>query len=242
MPTNRRSKSPRKSLHNLLPGSNGGLENVPPLPSQKHHLSPSPANGAEPARIQLSPLSNNELNGTSRQASAPASTPAVGGGFTAVNTGGFRAVNTAPPERESSRDGSRPSSREPQHVSPSQPHRDVSTYTSPYDPAASTAAVVRLAQTPALASSAAPSAVQGFRADDSSLQPRRLSSAALELLSRPVKSRDSPAVSHAQHAHIAPQPKLEPQPSGSAFSSYCSTSAGKSSAVDASSRPISQSS
>jgi hypothetical protein len=55
------------------------------------------------ARIQLSPLSNNELNGTSQQASASAATLAAGGGFTAVNTGGFRAVNMAPPGRESSR-------------------------------------------------------------------------------------------------------------------------------------------
>ncbi|EAT84447.2 hypothetical protein SNOG_08171 [Parastagonospora nodorum SN15] len=132
MPLNRRSKSPRKSLHSLLPGANGSMENVPPLPTHKSHLSPSPANGAEPARIQLSPLSNNELNGTARQPSAP---PSIGaGGFQAVNGGGgggFTAVNM---KKETSRDGSRPPSRGPQHASPLM--RDARTYTSPYDSAA----------------------------------------------------------------------------------------------------------
>lgn len=205
MPANRRSKSPRKSLHSLLPGSNGSLEYVPPLPSHKQHMSPSPANGAEHARAQLSPLTNNDVNGISRQTSATPAT-SVGGGFTAVNTGGFRAVNNAPPVRAPSRDGSRRSSREPQHASPSLSHRDPSTYTSPYDPAASG---IRLpsesvpAPTPAPASSAVPAATNAFHAVRPSTE------------SVVIKSRSSPVVHHSQHAHIAPQPAPQPQGSSS---------------------------
>ncbi|KAF2818985.1 hypothetical protein CC86DRAFT_450253 [Ophiobolus disseminans] len=205
MPVNRRSKSPRKSLHNLLPGGHGSIENVPPLPSHKLHLSPSPANGVEPARVQLSPLSNNELNGTSRQPTAIPAT-SVGGGFTAVNSGGLRAVNTAPPVRELSRGHSRTSSRERKHTSPSQPHRDASTYTSPYDPASSNVAPVRpvsesaSAQPPTPAPVSAPTTSQGFH------------SVNVPADTIVVKTRDSPVVQSVQHAHIAPQPSQQSQP------------------------------
>ncbi|KAL5120726.1 hypothetical protein ACEQ8H_001475 [Pleosporales sp. CAS-2024a] len=130
VPIHRGSKSPRKSLQSLLAGGHGSLENVPPFPTPKSHLSPSSANGAELVRIQLSPLSNNELNGPPRQPSAP---PFIGAAaFQPVNAAGFTAVNMAkdPP----SRDGSRPPSRAQQHPSPSL--RDSRAYTSPYDTAA----------------------------------------------------------------------------------------------------------
>ncbi|KAH7400897.1 hypothetical protein DE146DRAFT_611707 [Phaeosphaeria sp. MPI-PUGE-AT-0046c] len=139
MPINRGSKSPRKSLYGILPHGHGSLENVPPLPV-KRHPSQSPAGGAEPARIQLSPLSNSELNGTSRQVSVPPTTAA--GGFNAVNSNAFPTGNNAPTlKSELSRDGSRPPSTEMRPASPTS--RDARAYTSPYDPSSSRATAKR---------------------------------------------------------------------------------------------------
>jgi hypothetical protein len=200
MPINRRSKSPRKSLHNLLPGGHGSLENVPPLPTHKSHLSPSPANGAEPVRIQLSPLSNHELNGTSRQPSAPP----VGGtsSFQAVNAAGFTAVNM---KKEPSRDGSRPPSRGPQHASP--PLRDARAYTSPYDTAAVNAAAAKqLAESLSAPPSAAPP-VTGP-------PPQAPQAANPSSETNGVVHRESPATKPAHHTALAPQPphQLYPHP------------------------------
>ncbi|KAI4921839.1 hypothetical protein J4E90_000267 [Alternaria incomplexa] len=85
MPVSRKG-SPRKSLKSLYPAGPGSMENIPPMPTHMHRFSPAPGTASEPLRIQLSPLSNNDLNGVSRppaitQSSAPA-------GFTAVNNGG----------------------------------------------------------------------------------------------------------------------------------------------------------
>ncbi|KAH7088140.1 hypothetical protein FB567DRAFT_441158 [Paraphoma chrysanthemicola] len=209
MPLNRRSKSPRKSLHSLLPGGHGSMENVPPLPSQKHHLSPSPANGVEPVRSQLSPLSSNDVNGIARPSSTTPA-PAVGGGFTAVNTGGFTAVNNTPPVRAPSRDTERTSSREPQHASPPQPQHDARKYTSPYDPISHDTHGAKTVSTPvpaaptASAPNAIPSGAQGYQ----SLNP------SADRLSH--NHRGSPAPPAAHHAHIAPQP----QPHGQAPNSH----------------------
>ncbi|KAF2026174.1 hypothetical protein EK21DRAFT_74778 [Setomelanomma holmii] len=204
MPINRRSKSPRKSLHNLLPGGHGSVENVPPLPSQKHHhLSPSPANGADAARIQLSPLSSNHGNGIVRPSSTPA--PAVGGGFIAVNVGGFTAVNSTPPLRAPSRDAERTSSREPQR-SPPQPQQDARKYTSPYDPVIKDAAVTRplsepVPAHPAVAPPASTSSTgQGLHARTSSTDRNSHS------------RRASPAPQNPHHAHIAPPPQPQNPP------------------------------
>lgn len=200
MPINRRSKSPRKSLHNLLPGGHGSLENVPPLPNHKHHLTQSPANGAEHARIQLSPLSNNELNGTSRQPSATPTSAAAG--FTAVNSGGFTAVNNASMKREPSRDGSRPSSREPQHASPLQ--RDARTYTSPYDTSSSnaTAAAQHVADSPSVAPTTAPVATPSTAASFPTVNPSTDVNG--------TSHRGSPATQNVHHAPIALHPQQQP--------------------------------
>jgi hypothetical protein len=211
MPINRRSKSPRKSLHNLLPGSHGSFENVPPLPSHKH-FSPSPANGAEPARIQLSPLSSNELNGTARQTSAPA------GGFTAVNTGSFTAVNNTPVMKlEPSRDGSRPPSREMSQASP--PLRDNRAYTSPYDNASSAApakSVPQSASTPPTAQ--APPAV--VPSNDVNGAVRRESPANKSAHQAPTSQPQQQSYPHRSPAHgpaqgepqaYAQQPQARPQ-------------------------------
>ncbi|KAH3917748.1 hypothetical protein HBH56_044340 [Parastagonospora nodorum] len=201
MPLNRRSKSPRKSLHSLLPGANGSMENVPPLPTHKSHLSPSPANGAEPARIQLSPLSNNELNGTARQPSAP---PSIGaGGFQAVNGGGgggFTAVNM---KKETSRDGSRPPSRGPQHASPLM--RDARTYTSPYDSAAINAIAGR--QYPE--SSSAPTSAGPPVTAPTSQAPQ---AATPSTDTHGNGHRGSPASKPAHQAPVAPQPQHQAYP------------------------------
>jgi hypothetical protein len=195
MPIGRRSKSPRKSLHNLLPGGHGSLENVPPLPSHKH-LSPPPANGAEPTRIQLSPLSNNELNGT-RHTSAPAVAPP--GGFTAVNSGSFTALNNGPVlKHESSRDGSRPPSRELQHASPAL--RDSRAYTSPYDTTSSAAVSKHGAES----ASAPPPSVSAPHAQG---PPAAILSNDINGAGR----RDSPANS-AHHAAITSQPQQQSYP------------------------------
>jgi hypothetical protein len=177
------------------------------MPSQKQHPSMSPANGAEPARVQLSPLTNNEVNGTSRQPSAP---PAAGaGGFTAVNTGGFTAVNTASLKTESSRDGSRPPSREPQHPSPAM--RDIRTYTSPYDTANTNAAAAKHASESSSAAPSAPTTATSIAQGPHPAPPTEVNG---------PNRRDSPASKSVHHAPIAPQPQQQayPHPSQSAHS------------------------
>lgn len=198
MPINRGSKSPRKTIYGLLPPGHGSLENVPPLPV-KHHPSQSPAGSAEPARVQLSPLSNNELNGSSRQVSLPPTTAA--GGFTAVNTGTFTAVNNAPTlKSELSRDGSRPESTEMRPASPTS--RDARAYTSPYDPSSSNAAAKRAQES----SSAPPQSAPPATAPSQASHP--ISSADVNGTAR----RDSPANRSAHHAPIAPQPQPHAYP------------------------------
>lgn len=147
MPAGRRSASPRKSLKSLGGSSPGSIENMPPLPvrpfDQSHHLSPAPNAGPESARVQLSPMSSNDVNGIS---GPPAAAPVPAGGFTAVNTGSFTAVNTPPPPppvTEPSNEASRAPSRAPSHdskmTSPAQtrtePRVEPRAYTSPYDTA-----------------------------------------------------------------------------------------------------------
>lgn len=147
MPAGRRSASPRKSLKSLGGSSPGSTENMPPLPvrpfDQSHHLSPTPNAGPESARVQLSPMSSNDVNGISGPLAA---TPVPAGGFTAVNTGSFTAVNTPPPPppvTEPSNEAARAPSRAPSHdskmTSPAQnrtePRVEPRAYTSPYDTA-----------------------------------------------------------------------------------------------------------
>ena len=140
MPSGRRSASPRKSLKSLGASSPGSTENVPPLPvrpfDRNHHLSPTPNAGPESARVQLSPMSSNEVNGIS----GPSATAlASAGGFTAVNTS-FTAVNTPPPPpppvREPSNEASRASPLDSKMTSPVQSRAEPRAYTSPYDTAA----------------------------------------------------------------------------------------------------------
>ncbi|KAE8826908.1 hypothetical protein PTNB85_06818 [Pyrenophora teres f. teres] len=133
MPISRKS-SPRKSLKSLYPAGPGSMENAPPLPTHVHRFSPAPGAGPETARIQLSALSNSELNGGNRLPSITQSP--VPSGFTAVNTGSFTPVNTTPPVKEPSRepvvrDGTREASKEVQRHSPTLGHRHSSSYTSP---------------------------------------------------------------------------------------------------------------
>ncbi len=139
LPAGRRSASPRKSLQSLIATGPGGTENAPPLPvrsiDQNHYLSPRPSAGPETARVELSPLSSNEVNGIS---GPPATTPTpAGGGFTAVNTAGFTAVNTpsAPPVRDPSSEATRAPSLDSKMPTPIQGRVEPRAYTSPYDTA-----------------------------------------------------------------------------------------------------------
>ncbi|KAI4619824.1 hypothetical protein J4E83_005681 [Alternaria metachromatica] len=168
MPVSRKG-SPRKSLKSLYPAGPGSMENIPPMPTHMHRFSPAPGTASEPSRIQLSPLSNNDLNGVSRppaitQSSAPA-------GFTAVNNGGFTAVNNTPPPseppREPTREASREPSREVHRPPPGIGHRHSNSYTSPYEPSSRSAAMARSAtETPRSAPPATPTPAsnQGFQA------------------------------------------------------------------------------
>ncbi|KAI4664643.1 uncharacterized protein J4E79_002941 [Alternaria viburni] len=172
MPVSRKG-SPRKSLKSLYPAGPGSMENIPPMPTHMHRFSPAPGTASEPSRIQLSPLSNNDLNGTSRppaitQSSAPA-------GFTAVNNGGFTAVNNTPPPseppREPTREASREPSREVHRPPPGIGHRHSNSYTSPYEPSSRSAAMARSAtETPRSAPPATPTPAlnQGFQAVNAS--------------------------------------------------------------------------
>ncbi|KAF1932936.1 uncharacterized protein M421DRAFT_416533 [Didymella exigua CBS 183.55] len=147
MPAGTRSASPRKSLKGLSGSSPGSTENLPHFPvrpfDQNHHLSPTPNAGPESARVQLSPMSSNDVNGIS---GPPAAAPVPAGGFTAVNTGSFTAVSTAgppPPVRDSSNEPLQAPSRAPsldsKMTSPTQtrtePRAEPRAYTSPYDTA-----------------------------------------------------------------------------------------------------------
>ncbi|KAI5372142.1 hypothetical protein J4E82_009199 [Alternaria postmessia] len=85
MPVSRKG-SPRKSLKSLYPAGPGSTENIPPMPTHSllHRFSPAPGTASEPARLQLSPLSNNDLNGVSRPSAVTQnSTSSAPGGFTA---------------------------------------------------------------------------------------------------------------------------------------------------------------
>jgi hypothetical protein len=197
-----RNGSPRKSLKSLYPAGPGSSENVPPLPSHVHHLSPAPAAGPETARIQLSPLSSNELNGAPRP---PGSTQSPApGSFTAVNTAGFTAVNNTPPAREPSREPPRQPSREPQQPSPLQKHPHGNSYTSPYEPPSRSSAPVQPAPGPA----APPNSVPSNHRSPATHRPELAPAATVP------SNRGSPAIQHAHHAHhahIAPQPQPQPQ-------------------------------
>ncbi|CAE7215144.1 PAT1 domain containing protein [Pyrenophora teres f. teres] len=203
MPISRKS-SPRKSLKSLYPAGPGSMENAPPLPTHVHRFSPAPGAGPETARIQLSALSNSELNGGNRLPSITQSP--VPSGFTAVNTGSFTPVNTTPPVKEPSRepvvrDGTREASKEVQRHSPTLGHRHSSSYTSPYEPSAHGAATARPATDPPRSAPLAASTP----ALSHGLQP---ATAPVAVNGANGQSKDSPA---AQHAHIAPQPQ---QPQG----------------------------
>lgn len=139
LPRERRSPSPRKSLKSFGAAGPRSAENTPHLPvrpfDQNHHLSPPPNAGPETARLRLSPLSSNEVNGIS---GPPTSAPTPAGGFTALNNGSFTAVNTppAPPLREPSTEAPRSRSLDAKTTSPSQARLEPRAYTSPYDTAA----------------------------------------------------------------------------------------------------------
>ncbi|KAH6616565.1 hypothetical protein C7974DRAFT_47512 [Boeremia exigua] len=144
LPTGTRSASPRKSLKSYGASSPGSIENLPPLPvrpfDQNHHLSPAPNVGPESSRIQLGPMSINEVNGIS---GPPTASSTLAGGFTAVNTS-FPSANTPPPPppppvRESSHEISRASSLDSKMTSPALNRVEPRTYTSPYDSAAQSA-------------------------------------------------------------------------------------------------------
>jgi len=193
MPLSRKG-SPRKSLKSLYPAN---MENAPPLPTHVHRFSPAPGPGPETARIQLSALSNSELNGGNRLPSitqSPAPT-----GFTAVNTGTFTPVNTTPPIKEPSRentwDGTREPQKEVQRHSPAIGHRHSSSYTSPYEPSAHGAATARPATDPPRSAppvTPTPAPSHGFQP---AIAPAAINGAN-------GQSKDSPAI---QHAHIGQQ-------------------------------------
>ncbi|KAF1830498.1 hypothetical protein BDW02DRAFT_99260 [Decorospora gaudefroyi] len=206
MPVSRKG-SPRKSLKSLYPASSGSVENAPPMPTHALHYSSAPGNASEATRIQLSPLSNNELNGASRPGPTQNSAPT---GFTAVNTGGFTAVNNTPPVKEPPqelvRDGTRESSKEVQRASPAHGHRHSNSYTSPYESGSHTSTISRPATDPprpaAPPPTTAPAPNQSFHAVTSSAVPNGANG---------VTKKESPAVQHVQHTHIAPQPQPQPQ-------------------------------
>ena len=208
MPINRK-ESPRKTLKSLYPAGLPTVENVPPLPSHAHHLSPPPG-APDAGRVQLSPLSNSELNGASRP-SGGAQSPA-GGAFIPVNNAGFTAVNTPPPvggARESSRDPHRHPSKEPQHASPVHKHRHTHSYTSPYEPASrplanSSHAPESRSAPPLHSASAPPPGPQG------AVSAPKIANGA-----NGTGMRDSPNMHHIQHANIAPQPHSLAQPQSS---------------------------
>ncbi|KAJ4406091.1 hypothetical protein N0V91_004762 [Didymella pomorum] len=220
MPTGRRSASPRKPLRSLGESSPGSTENMPPLPvrpfDRNHHLSPTPNAGPESARVQLSPMSINDVNGISGP-SAAASVSA--GGFTAVNNS-FTAVNTPPPPpavREPSHETQPAPPRAPSHdskiASPTQiraePRAEPRAYTSPYD---TTATATSKPPTPAeprpLPATEAQASGPGFRVVNSPTPANG------------VASRESSVAQPPQHSLYGPHaaPPLQPQPQSSPHS------------------------
>jgi hypothetical protein len=163
--------------------------------------------GPEAARVQLSPLASNEVNGSS-EPSENSATPAAGG-FIAVNMGGFTAVNTppAPPVREPSSEVPRALSLDSKMTSPTQSRGEVRTYNSPYDTAAQGVTMPPVTPDPRSvpALSATPAPAQSFHAVNS------------PIITNGVVSRESSVTQSAQPMHIAPQPtpQLHPQPHGS---------------------------
>jgi hypothetical protein len=118
MPINGRNKSPVKAVHDLLPFSNGNLENPPPLP-RNEPPSTLPVNGVELASIRLSPLPrDNTQSGTAREKGGPA--VVSGGHFQVINAASSMALDDTPiMERRPPQDGSGPSARKVSQVPPS---------------------------------------------------------------------------------------------------------------------------
>ncbi|KAF2852313.1 hypothetical protein T440DRAFT_553718 [Plenodomus tracheiphilus IPT5] len=202
MPISRQG-SPRKSLKSIYPAGLGSMENMPPLPTRAHHLSPPPVTGSEVGRVQLSPLSSSELNGAVRSAAiSQSSTPAS---FTAVNTAPFSAVNTTTPVREPSREASRATSKEPQQTSPIHRHRHTHSYTSPYEPASRNTTI---APHPPESRSAPPMNTAPPPAGPPSVTSGQVSNG-----SNGTSIRESLNMQHAQHTYIAPQPQPTQTPS-----------------------------
>lgn len=217
MPAGRRSTSPRKSLKSLGGSSPGSTENMPPLPvrpfDRNHHLSPTPNAGPESARVQLSPMTSNDVNGIS---GPPSAASVSAGGFTAVNTS-FTAVNTPPPPpevREPSREAQSAPPRAPSHdskmISPTQiraePRAEPRAYTSPYDTAANnTSKPPTPAEPRPLPASEAPASGSGFRAVHSPTSANG------------VASRESSVAQAPQHSLFGPHtaPPLQPHPQSS---------------------------
>ncbi|KAF3037334.1 hypothetical protein E8E12_004326 [Didymella heteroderae] len=221
MPAGRRSASPRKSLKSLGGSSPGSTENMPPLPvrpfDRTHHLSPTTNAGPETARVQLSPMSSNDVNGVSGP-SAAASVSA--GGFTAVNTGSFTAVNTPPPpppvgepSHEAPSEPSRAPSLDSKMTSPTQirtePRVEPRTYTSPYDTAANASSKppTPAEPRPTLATETSASG-PGSHAVNSSISANG------------IASRESSVAQAAQQSLFGPHnaPQLQPQPQRSPHS------------------------
>ncbi|KAI8936939.1 hypothetical protein NX059_006167 [Plenodomus lindquistii] len=200
MPISRKG-SPRKSLKSIYPAGLGSIENIPPLPSHAHHLSPPPVVASEAGRIQLSTLSSSELNGAVKPAGTTHSpTP---GGFTAVNNAVFTAVNTSPPVREVAREAPHAASREPHQISPIHRHRHTHSYTSPYEPASRNTTI---APHPPESRSAPPSSTAPPPQRPQSTTPSQIPTAV-----NGTSVRESPAT-HTQHAYIAPQPQSTQPP------------------------------
>ncbi|KAL6152301.1 hypothetical protein ACJQWK_04335 [Exserohilum turcicum] len=206
MPISRKD-SPRKSLKSLYPAVSGSMENMPPMPLHVHRFSPAPGTGPEVSRPQLAPLSNNELNGASRplaisQGLAPVS-------FTAVNSGSFTAVNTTTPVKEPLRDpvreASRENSKELPRPSPATGHRHSNSYTSPYEPSPHNSAPNRPATDPPRS---VPPATPITASSSHVFQPITSTASTNGTSGHPKK--ESPALQHVQHAHIAPQPPSQP--------------------------------
>ncbi|KAF1365338.1 hypothetical protein EJ07DRAFT_95911 [Lizonia empirigonia] len=198
LPRERRSPSPRKSLKLFGAAGPRSAENTPHLPvrpfDQNHHLSPPPSAGPETARLRLSPLSSNEVNGIS---GPPASAPTPVGGFTALNNGSFTAVNTppAPPIREPSTEAPRSRSLDAKTTSPSRARLEPRAYTSPYDTAANGVNLPPVAPDPRSVSALHAASVpgQGFHTTNSPTPTNG------------VVSRESSVARAAQHSQAAPQ-------------------------------------
>jgi hypothetical protein len=202
-----RSASPRKSLKAIVAASPGSGESIPPLPSRpanhSHPFSPPLPHGSEAGRRRLSPLSNNESNGTTAPSgptpvsSATAFTPVNSSGFTSVNNSSM--TSTAPLIRETSREGLQEPPRDSQQASPTQTQR---AYTSPYDTAAynTTAPQNNSEHRSAPPTSTAPTPAQGFQSVNS------------PTITNGRSSREASEAQGAYPTHAASQPQLQPQP------------------------------